>query len=348
MVMRTARKHFPQSRLVVPVGNGDEGPMGGDDLSALVKACRESRVDMRSTHGGCMPVPQNLSTMLRRLASAAHFYGAFFWSEPPGSITPEGEVGRFFESISCRANGYWDWGNNPVGAVKTFQRYKPFLTQEQTVCDVALLFPTTDHRLRASEGYPPLLRQLGSDLRSVTDFDLVDELMVKDGALDRFRVLVCADGVFFLPETLAKIEAWVRAGGTLVRGDLPMMTVEGEGAVWQRLNGLTPGKALAASAAHSAIWTLPVGKGKLVECAGAPANVPLYRAVVRDVVAKTPLSAGVRGPRELAPDAAWGNLYCTLLKSGEIIAFNNGDRPIRTSIGGHEVEVGPKAMVSVK
>ena len=330
MVMRTARKHFPQSRLVVPVGNGDEGPMGGDDLSALVKACRESRVDMRSTHGGCLPVPENLATMLRRLASASHFYGVFFWSEPPGGITPEGEVGRFFESISCRANGYWDWGNNPVGAAKTFQRYKDFLTQEETVCDVALLYPTTDHRLRANEGYPPLLRRLGTDLRSVTDFDIVDELMVKDGALDRFRVLVCADGVFFEPETLAKIEAWVRAGGTLVRGDLPMTTVEADGAVWERLKGTA------------------VGKGKVVVCAGAPANLRAYREAVRDVIYKMPPLNGAKATRELAPDAAWGSLYCTLLKSGEIIAFNNGDKPIKTNIGGHEVEVGPKTMVSVK
>ena len=330
MVMRTARKHFPQSRLVTPVGDGAESDVGGDDLSAIVKACRESHADLRSTHGGFQPVPQNLSSMLRRLASAAHFYGVFFWSEPPGGITPEGEVGRFFESISCRANGYWDWGSNPVGAVKTFQRYKDFLTQEETVCDVALLFPTTDHRLRVNEPYPPLLHRLGSDLRSVTDFDIVDELMVNDGALDRFRVLVCADGVFFQPETLAKIEAWVRAGGTLVRGDLPMTTVEGDGAVWERLKGTD------------------VGKGKVVVCAGAPANEPLYRAVVRDAIYKMPPLNGAKGTRELAPDAAWGNLYCVLLKSGEIIAFNNGDKPIKTSIGGHEVEVGPKAMVSVK
>jgi len=69
MVARTARRHFPESRLMLPVGNGDESLVGGCDLTALVKACKESGVDMRSTHGGYLPVPQNLSSMLRRLAA---------------------------------------------------------------------------------------------------------------------------------------------------------------------------------------------------------------------------------------------------------------------------------------
>jgi hypothetical protein len=78
MVARTARRHFPESRLVLPVGNGDEGAVGGCDLSGLVKVCLESRVDMRSTHGGYQPVALSLASMLRRLASASHFYGVPF------------------------------------------------------------------------------------------------------------------------------------------------------------------------------------------------------------------------------------------------------------------------------
>jgi hypothetical protein len=386
MVARTARKHFPKSRLVVPVGNGDESLVGGCDLTAIVKACRESGCDMRSTHGGFQPPARNLSTMLRRLASASHFYGVPFWSEPPGGITPEGEVGRFFESITCRATGYWDWGNNPVGATKVFRKYGGFLTHENTVCDVALMYPNTDQRFRPQVGYPPLLDALGTQLRSVTDFDIVDERMVRDGALSGYRVLVFTDGVFFPPDVLAKIEAWVKAGGVMVRGYAPMMTVEGDTSVWQRLSGggeaLTapaeatvadraflrytaqsaalgqvpgvPGltreaRVLATSAGKPAIWARPLGKGLCIICAGGPVNQALYRSVVRDAIYNLPkLDPTKPAARELAPDAAWGTLYTTLLASGEVIAYNDGDKPVQARITGHEVELAPHSLLSLK
>lgn len=386
MVARTARKHFPRSRLMLPVGNGDEALVGGCDLTALVKVCRESGVDMRSTHGGYLPVPQNLGSMLRRLASAAHFYGVTFWSEPPGNITLDGEVGRIFESISCRANGFWDWGSNPVAARRVFQRYHNFLTQEQIVCDVALLFPMTDHRLRPTVGYPPLLHAAGITLRSVMDFDLIDERMIADGALKAVRVLVIPDGTFFAPAALAQIEAWVRGGGVMVRGSQPMLTLEGDRTVWRRLSGvsdpsptaaggvvakntgflrytsrLSPpadsdgvtavapqAKVLATVADHPAVWANPVGTGWVVICAGGANNLPLFRSVIRDVVYNLPkLDPTQRGARELAPDAAWGNLYTVLLQSGEVIAYNHGDEPLTAIVSGHRVELAPHSIVSL-
>ncbi len=386
MVARTVRKHFPKSRLVLPVGNGDESLIGGDDLSALVKICRESGCDMRSTHGGFQPVPSNLSTMLRRLASASHFYGVPFWSEPPGGSTPEVEVGRIFESISCRATGYWDWGSNPVGAAGVFRKYKAFLTREETVCDVALVYPETDQKVRPAVGYPPLLAGLGPALRSVTDFDIVDERMIDDGALKPVRVLVATDGTFFEPEALAKIDAWVRDGGVLVRGAAPMITLDGDTSVWQGLSGTPEGvataptaavvvdsrflgytavaiagrdiagcdgvpadaKVLATAGGKPAIWARQVGKGWVLLCAGGPQDAATFRSVVRDAVYHLPaLDQTKIAARESAPDAAWGSLYTVLLKSGEVIAYNNGAAPIKTAIAGREVEVAPHSIVSV-
>jgi len=69
--------------------------------------------------------------------------GVPFWSEPPGGITPEGEVGRFMEAVSCGSWGYWDWGSNPVGAAAVFREHSTSLTREKPVVDVALFFPTT-------------------------------------------------------------------------------------------------------------------------------------------------------------------------------------------------------------
>lgn len=386
-VARIARRRLPHARIVLPVGNGDEGVYGGCDLTALVKVCRDCGVEMRSTHGGFQPVPWNLSSMLRRLASASHFYGVPFWSEPPGGISPEGEVGRFFESLSCRASGFWDWGSNPVGAQKAFHRYRSLLTREETVCDVALLFPMTDHRLRPAVGYPPGLHALGATLRTVTDFDLLDERMVCDGALARCRVLVLAEGSFFDEGALARLEAWLWEGGVMVRGDLPMRTVDGRRNAWGRLSGIMnsrlgePGpvevadkevlgytaalgdagpvrgvtrlgsraRVLATAAGKPAIWAHPVGRGWVIVCTPGAENLPLFRSVVRDVVYRLPaLDPSKPAGRELAPGAPWGNLLTTLLASGEVVAYNDGDAPIRTAVAGQEVTVPPHSIVTVE
>ena len=102
------------------------------------------------------------------------------------------------------------------------------------------------------------------------------------------------------------------------------------------------------SAAEPAIWARPLGKGWVVVCCSGPANLALYRSVVRDVVYNLPqLDATKSAAQELAPDSAWGSLYTTLLRSGEIIAYNagpegpSGAQPLKATIGGHAVELAP-------
>ncbi|MHB1460339.1 MAG: family 14 glycosylhydrolase [Armatimonadota bacterium] len=405
MVARTARRHFPKARLVMPVGNGEEQVVTGADLSALVKICRESGVEIRSTHGGVYPVPTNLSSLLRRLASASQLYGVPFWSEPPGGMGTDQMVGRIFESLSCRASGFYDFFADPVGNAKVFCKYKQFMTREETVCDVAMLFPSTDHMLRSMVGYPTGLLKIGPMLRSTMDFDIIDERMISDDALKSIRVLVSTDGTFFTSETLARIEAWMRDGGVLVRGAVPMMTVEGDTTVWNRISGMSgnssaarkneptaedwssgmirggtvsgsaevvnaaflgytaaaiagrniagcddvsfAAKVLATAGGQPAIWARRVGRGWSIICAGAPQDALTFRSVVRDAVYHlSALDPTKKDAQELAPTAAWGNLYTLLLMSGEVIAYNHGDTPVRTAIAGCEVTVAPHSLVS--
>ncbi len=164
-MLAVARRHFPRALLVLPVGGGEEAFVYGQDNTALVAEARKTGTHIRSTHGGYQPFAQNVSTMLRRIATACKQYGVPFWTEPPGGISPAGEVARFMEAVSCASWGFWDWGQNPVGAADTFREYRAYLTREQPVVDTALLFPTTDHRLRPTQGYPPQLASLGPLLR---------------------------------------------------------------------------------------------------------------------------------------------------------------------------------------
>ncbi|HET6386994.1 MAG TPA: family 14 glycosylhydrolase [Armatimonadota bacterium] len=238
-VMRIAGSNFPHSRLMVPIGGGDENLMYGQDLSGIVKQCARYGVIARSTHGGFQPVPRNLSTMLKRIATAAKFYHVPFWSEPPGNITGPGEVGRFFESLSCGAKGFWDWGSNPVANRVEFRRWRNYLTVEQPVVDVALFFPSTDHHLHPGQGLPQRETAAGEALRDVMDFDIVDERLVNDGALSHYRVLIVPEGNFISEQTLRKMLDWERQGGLVVTYNFgPVTNVDGDSSTAQKLFGV--------------------------------------------------------------------------------------------------------------
>ena len=84
------------------------------------------------------------------------------------------------EAISCANFGFWDWGANPMTAAETFRQYTNFFTHEQPIVDIALFFPTTDHRLHPQTLLPRQLQKIGSELRDVIDFDMIDGIVVDE------------------------------------------------------------------------------------------------------------------------------------------------------------------------
>ncbi len=228
VVSRIARRTFPSALLMLPCGFGDEDPRTGADNSMLARIAARHRMDLRSTHGGYQPFAENQATMLGRLASACRFYGVPFWSEPPSTISPDGQVQRIFEAITLGARGHFDWSSNVKTGREAYYRYGKYMRVSRRVVDVAMFYPTTSHLLRPDEGYPPLLRQGCTTIRDILDYDIVDERMVLDGALDRYRVLVLWEGAIVEAPVLERIRAWVEQGGVLVAYDFGKIeTVEG-------------------------------------------------------------------------------------------------------------------------
>lgn len=234
IVCRVARRNFPDALMMLPCGFGDEDPRSGADNSMLVKVAARHRVDVRSTHGGHKPFPQSQASMLGRLASASRFYGAPFWTEPPSVIEPAAQVARIFETISLGARGHFDWTANVKSGRDAYYRYGKHMRVSRRVTDVAMFFPTTAHLLRPDEGYPQTFEQGCTMIRDVLDYDIVDERMVLDGALERYRVLAMWEGAVIEGRVLDQIRTWIERGGTLVAYDFGKIeTVEGDGS-WAR------------------------------------------------------------------------------------------------------------------
>ena len=224
-----ARRSFPDSLMMLPMGFADENPRGGNDNSLLAKTAAEHRLDVRSTHAGYKPFAASQAGPMGRIASAARFYGAPFWSEPPGKLTAEEEVSRIFAAASFGSKGLFDWTDNVRQHRDLYYRYGKHLTYEPPVVDVAMFYPTTSHLMRPTEGYPPIFEKGCTDVRDVLNYDILDERMIRDGALDRYRVLVLWEGTVAEADTLARIREWVMSGGVIAAYDFGKIeTVEGD------------------------------------------------------------------------------------------------------------------------
>lgn len=219
-----ARKYFPTTELMLPAGFSDEDPRGGNDNSLIPKLAARYKADVRSTHGAFKPFAENTATMLGRLGSASRFYGAPFWTEPPSGLTANQEIERIFEAVSQGAKGHFDWATNAIEARDVYYRYGKYLRVEKPVVDVAMFYPAEAQKLRLDQGYAPLFAQACAYLRDVGNFDIVDDRMVQDDCLSRYRVLVLWEGTLADPQTLDKIKAWVNDGGTLVAYDFGKVT----------------------------------------------------------------------------------------------------------------------------
>ena len=87
--------------------------------------------------------------------------------------------------------------------------------------------PTTLYRLGGDLG--PTIRG-GAKLRDLAEYDVLDELLITDGALTgKYRALVVLQADHVEDVVLDRIAAWTKGGGTLVLvGDMPLKNVGGE------------------------------------------------------------------------------------------------------------------------
>jgi hypothetical protein len=174
--------------------------------------------------------------------TAAVFYGVRFISCPAGpGLTDAALVARIFSDASGGIDGYQDYPENIWPGIKVWKEYSSYLKGDKAVVETAVFLPTSESYLQE---YPMASRELGlaptlegaQRMRDISDYDVVDERLVQDGALDHYRFLVLFQGSTVEKETMEKIAAWVKKGGVLIARDFgPMATVEGDTSIYQQL-----------------------------------------------------------------------------------------------------------------
>jgi hypothetical protein len=218
-----SRRYYPRTPHEIKIGFGNERVMHGADYSQYVARSRTDGYVVRSTHGK-LPL-----YFYRRFSTPAKHYGVRLVTEPPSQVTRDEEVERLYKDAISGTSEFFDYPANFLGATDLFARYAWYLEGHHSLTEIAWLHPTTDHRLRPGQGNPRHLVDACAASCELFDWDLLDERLVRDGALDRYRVLLLPEGNVFEADVLARLRSWVAAGGTLIAADRgPLETVEGD------------------------------------------------------------------------------------------------------------------------
>jgi hypothetical protein len=160
------------------------------------------------------------------VATAYHFYNVPLGTEPAGNLDHAGFVKRLFSDASCGTRQLFTYDFDRHSA--DIRRYAHLVTGEPGETEIAVLCPTTLYRL-GGDLRPTI--SWSNQLRDLSDFDVLDELLVLDGALrnDRYKVLVLFQADFIDQPVLDKIDSFIAGGGTvLVAGRTVPRNVDGQ------------------------------------------------------------------------------------------------------------------------
>ncbi|MEO6434961.1 MAG: alpha-amylase family protein [Tepidisphaeraceae bacterium] len=179
------------------------------------------------------------------IGTAYQFYKVPLATEPAGNLDPNGFVRRMFSDASCGAAELFTYEFERHAP--SIRRYIRLYTGVPGETEIAALCPTTLYRLA---GDVKRTISAGAQLRDLAEYDVLDELLIADGALtnEKYKALIVFQPDFVEDAVLDKIEAWVKAGGTVILGgNRPMKNVAGE-------RRLTEGKIVKLSPMKNEKW----------------------------------------------------------------------------------------------
>ncbi len=190
---------------------------------------------------------------------------------------------RIFYDISNGTQTWFDYLQNMDGARDLLAENIQHLTGSPAKCDVAYLMPSSWWWCRPEMHWPERTIRFAEGLRDQMDYEVVDELLVRDGALEKLgiRVLAVCEGDFMRRDTLVALRKWVRGGGVLgLMGTERIEDIDGDTEVFDSM--APAGGADTASDA----WQLgrKVGKGRVVLLLGADdAAMPAQQQAMLDL-----------------------------------------------------------------
>jgi hypothetical protein len=239
--LREARKLWKSETIYLCMG-GDGSAQEGQHYTAAAKLCAKYKVGIRDTNS--RDNFRFLNTYQSPTAVATNFYGTYCGFETSSGSKPKFIVARMFTFIVMGAQEYHEYGYtflNKPKAVRNFRRFRKWLhVPFSRRVDIAVLSSepymnwheehATAWDVKEFEwGMPREPHRLFDKFRYHFDFDLVNDSIIRDGILDRYRMLIVPGFSIIEDDIIRKIERYGASGGAVVLyGKDSLETVDGK------------------------------------------------------------------------------------------------------------------------
>ncbi len=319
----TTRKYFPDTPIYLCTG-GDAPPEHGSDFAEQCRVAAKHGAGVRITNEGSNYAGNFAIT--RWVAAAAKHYGAYFGFEPAGKEDINGIVARIYNATASGANQLHDYTPNVVNSKATIDQQRKHLKYlfhvAKPIVPVALWYPNVSMTLNWGGYLEKVVK-----LRDYTDFDYVDETMLRSGALSHYKVLVVIHGNVMESRDASRIAEWIKKGGRVVVMDVPAFesveaTSEPESILF---GGESQGR--------------PLGKGRLWRVSGWDELASQLKSTLSDL-----------GLPVL--DLAADGVYATQIAPDRFLFLNTGasEAKVEIDIKGNKTNaaIGPGTIADVK
>lgn len=222
--IETTKKHFPKTPIYLCTG-GDAEPHHGSNFAEQCRVAAKHGQGVRITNEAS-DYAQNFM-VTRWVAAAGKHYGAFYGFEPAGAEDEKGIVARIYNATASGANQLHDYTPNVTSSQSRTDaqraHFKYLFRVRKPIVPVALWYPNVYLTLK----WGGFLHR-AAEFRNYTDFDYVDESMLRTGALDKYKVLVVIAGPIMETADARLIAKWLQKGGRMIVMDVPKFeSVEG-------------------------------------------------------------------------------------------------------------------------
>ena len=220
--LRTVLKYFPAKKVRMKPG----GSAGGVNPISWGTYCPGYAKMAGRYHVVLQPADcQGAVFADKWVGTAYQFYGVKEGTEPAGDLGSNDFVRRVFSDASCGAAQFFTYQFETHAS--NMQKYVRLYTGKPGETQIAVYCPTTLYRLG---GDLRTTISAGAGLRDLCEFDVLDELLIADGALKvpRYKALIMFEGDIIDRPILDKIDKFEKAGGKIITiGKLDVQDVEG-------------------------------------------------------------------------------------------------------------------------
>jgi hypothetical protein len=328
-----ARKAMPNTPIYQSAGGWGAAEIG-TDYSAQTKSMLKIGGGIRLTNE--LDSFHQAYYATRLACTAARNYGIPLGFEPAMGHTARGTAGRIFNCVSNGGAHFFTYHGNVLGqqtSIASWLKHYPLFDYvHDPLVETALVYPQTMNflshdtfRYLNAWGFNPYARAI----RDRVEIDYLDERLINDGFLDRYKALVFAWGSAVEAETLERIDAWLRRGGTVIFPyflNAELGTVEGDVSTFRR-------------------WKKgDFGSGTFRHFVGDDEPPEVYAEFVRKSLLEMPsLSPITRAAIEAKRPVG---VFLSASKSGDLLILNFTDDPAvveHASLG--KVTIAPYAIV---